>query len=297
VFTSNAAQGSDGGGIYTEKSITVTGGSFTSNTAASGGGAIAYNPPGTSDSQMTLTNVSFNTNSAEFGGGVLSEPTVSQGTITTSVSGCLFNANKATSTHAAGGGMYVLTTATNSGSATVTITNSTFYKNASDAIGGGLAISTNMTGSGSYTASLTSLTIYQNTASSQGGGLYISQTGAPAPKVRNSIIAGNSGPAAANGPDVYGTVSNQVGFNLVGAVDGSSGWNSTNYTGTVANPKPAGLDPNGLADNGGPTETIKLLTTSQGYRNGDPTLKGTTDQRGLTRTTYVSIGAYDPDAS
>jgi hypothetical protein len=105
-----------------------------------------------------------------------------------------------------------------------------------------------------------------------------------------------------NGPDVYGTV-NSLGFNLVGeggkntVVDGNKGWIAADYVGSDVNPQPAGLDPNGLADNGGPTETIKLLTTSQGYRNGHRTLLGTMDQRGLTRTTYVSIGAYDPDAS
>jgi predicted outer membrane repeat protein len=307
VFTSNTASINDGGAIYTEKSLTVSGGTFTNNLAGTGGGAIEYHPPGTSNSQMTLTNVTFTTNTAELGGGVLSDPAVSQGTTTISVSGCLFNANKATGSGAGGGGMEVAAVASGSGSASLTITNSTFYKNMSDNAGGGLAILNSLTGSGTNTSSLTSLTIYQNTAAltGVGGGLDIATTGTgTTPKVHNSIIAGNTGPVNDNGPDVYGTVNSQ-GYNLIGeggtatvTRDGNKGWVASDYVGTDANPKSAGLDPNGLADNGGPTETIKLLSTSQGYRNGDVgTLLGTQDQRGLTRTTYVSIGAYDPDAS
>jgi predicted outer membrane repeat protein len=306
IFTSNSASNNDGGAIYTTLHLTVTGGSFTSNTATNGGGgAIEFTPPGTGSSGLTLTNVTFTTNSALYGGGLDESFTVSQGSVTVSVSGCLFNTNHATgNTGSGGGGILVNPTTTNSASASFTISNSTFYNNSSSNSGGGLSLSESQSGSGSNTASLTSLTIYQNSAADFGGGLFI-WSGARAPKFDNSIIAGNtvSGPAA-DGPDVYGTV-NSLGYNLVGEGglpnqpprDGNTGWIASDYVGSDTNRMPAGLDPNGLADNGGPTETIKLLTTSQGYRNGDPGLKGTQDQRGYTRKTYVSIGAYDPDAS
>jgi hypothetical protein len=309
IFTSNTVTGNAdhtnylGGGIYTTDKLSVTGGSFSSNSAFAGGGAIAYNPAD-GNSQLNLTNITFYNNSGE-SGAVDSNVDIDQGTVAVTVSGCLFNANKATGPSAdassiGGGGISVFHQTTGSGSASFTITNSTFYKNTSDYFGAGLSLVTNNNGTGTNTLSLTSLTVYQNTAGTKGGGLYINllSVNPTKPQIHNSIIAGNTNDGvAADGIDVYGDVSSQ-GFNLIGVKDGSSGWIASDYKGTAANPLPAGLDPNGLADNGGPTQTIKLLTSSQGYRNGDPNLAGTTDQRGYTRQTgKVSIGAYDPDAT
>jgi hypothetical protein len=125
----------------------------------------------------------------------------------------------------------------------------------------------------------------------------------------NSIVAGNT--AQAQGQDIYGPISS-LGYNLIGAVDATNGntWLANDQTGTVANPLNPGLDPLGLQDNGGPTNTIRVLNTSPAYRRGDPGLQDLplddarrTDQRGLTRNgmvdmnQVVTIGAYDPDAS
>jgi hypothetical protein len=65
---------------------------------------------------------------------------------------------------------------------------------------------------------------------------------------------------------------------------------------------PAGLDPSGLGDNGGPTQTIALLSTSMAVDGGDdaicsaPPVNGV-DQRGLPRPgaghSHCSIGAYE----
>jgi hypothetical protein len=127
--------------------------------------------------------------------------------------------------------------------------------------------------------------------------------------VRNSIIAGNTGPAAANGPDVFGSVNPAApaGYNLIGIDNGSSNWVSTDKVGNAANPKSGGFSSQELANNGGPTMTIALNTSgpnqSLAYLNGDPGLAGTTDQRGVVRQYVrgpgpkVTIGAWDPVGS
>jgi hypothetical protein len=47
-----------------------------------------------------------------------------------------------------------------------------------------------------------------------------------------------------------------------------------------------------LAANGGPTQTCALLAGSPASGTGDPSLLGSTDQRGVVRALRVSIGAY-----
>src|SRR5208337_1134584 len=71
----------------------------------------------------------------------------------------------------------------------------------------------------------------------------------------------------------------------------------------VADP---GLDPNGLQNNGGPTQTIALVTGSPAIDAGSNALavNPTTDQRGALRGpaglnagTTVDIGAYEASSS
>jgi hypothetical protein len=266
-----------------------------------------------------LSNVTFTTNTAVYGGGVYCSVSPTSGALAMTISGSTFNGNKANlgsppaapgdanpyivTTTYTGGGLYVTTNASGSGSVQLSVSNSTFYQNVSNYFGGGIALRLNNNGTGSVKAILTSLTVYKNQATQAGGGLYISLNGNDPCYVQpdNNIIAGNTiNTDSSNGPDVFGIVSETGGggFNLIGDGTGSEGWGSNDYVGTTAKPFSAGLDPNGLASNGGPTQTIKLLTTSQwAYRTGDPNLIGKQDQRGLTRRVYVSKGAYDPDAS
>ena len=92
-----------------------------------------------------------------------------------------------------------------------------------------------------------------------------------------------------------------LGFNLIGETDGGNTvWLSNDIKGTSANPQSPGLDPNGPTDNGGLTFTIKLVTGSKAYHNGNPA-------RGRFRRTptgLYSLGhirnnkpsaLYDPD--
>src|SRR5882672_7121284 len=61
----------------------------------------------------------------------------------------------------------------------------------------------------------------------------------------NTIVAGNSG--SANIWDAAGTFASQ-GFNLIGIINGSSGWTSLDLTGTSGGPLDPKLTP--LANNG-----------------------------------------------
>jgi len=109
----------------------------------------------------------------------------------------------------------------------------------------------------------------------------------------NTIVAGNT--ASASGPDALGTVASQ-GNNLVGETDGSSGWVSSDLTGTIATPLNPLLAP--LGNYGGPTQTMALLPGSPAIDAGNNGLipSGvTTDQRGLPRIVNgtVDIGAFE----
>jgi hypothetical protein len=85
----------------------------------------------------------------------------------------------------------------------------------------------------------------------------------------NTIVAGNTG------GDISGSGSYSQTYSLVGG-----------------QPR---LAP--LGDYGGPTQTMALLAGSPALDAGDPTQRGTADQRGVVRTGGVNIGAYQASAS
>ena len=103
------------------------------------------------------------------------------------------------------------------------MTNCTVSGNSAGGDGGGLY-------SGG-TTSLTNCTISDNYASVGGGLLNNDFHGTVT--LGNTIIAGNM--ATNTGPDVSGAVDSS-GNNLIGEVDGSSGWVSSDLIGTIADP-------------------------------------------------------------
>ena len=149
-----------------------------------------------------------------------------------------------------------------------TIVNSTFASNAATERGGALAASgvgANMT--------LINCTVAANSAA-LGGGIATEQQGAVT--LRNTLIATNAG------GNCLGTLTDGGG-NLddgtsCGLVDSSSSSNAG-----------AGLDPGGLRDNGGPTQTIALVAGSGAIDRGieavcaDATTVKGRDQRGEPR--------------
>jgi hypothetical protein len=127
--------------------------------------------------------------------------------------------------------------------------------------------------------------------SAQPGGIF--QAGSGSNALRNDLIATNT--ATTSAPDVYGPFTSQ-GYNLVGKSDDSSGFtNGVNQdlVGTVSAPVDPTLDPNGPQNNGGPTATIALLSTSPAVNAGTSTGAPATDQRGFARAGAPDIGAFE----
>ena len=228
--------------------------------AAIGGGALADN----SATNTTISGCIFSSNESMGGGAILS-----QGTMT--ISNSTFNGNAA-SFAGNGGAIYAV-------SGAMSINSSTFSGN-SAALGAAIANS-------SATLSLINVTVSGNSASTLGGGI---MAGGGTTTLKNSLVADNTG--TGGGPDIFGTVVSQ-GYNLIrtttdATIDGT-------LTGNIT-----GQDPKlgFLADNGGPTQTISLLTGSPAIDaipgcNGAPAV----DQRGVPRPqgTSCDMGAYELD--
>ena len=196
-----------------------------------------------------------------------------------------------------GGGLY------NTG--TTTLTDCTLSGNKASILGGAiftngpnlslsdctLALNTAGVSGGAIDAqgpvTVTSSTFSANIATSGGGGGIDNYGNGFSVKIGDSILAGNS---CGFGPDFSnGVVS--LGHNLVGETDDSSGWVSSDLTGTIAQPLNPLLAP--LGNYGGPTQTMALLPGSPAINAGTSTGAPTTDQRGQPRVGAVDIGAFE----
>ena len=278
-----------GGGIYSWGTLTVTNSTFSGNRASGGGGIFSW---GT----LTVTNSTFSGNSVLHGdggaivnaGGTLTVVTNSTfsgniaddgGAIENSgpltVTNTTFSSNGAsTFSNGGGGGIY-------NGGGTLTVTNSTFSGNIASGGGGIVSVIFNETG----TVSVTNSTFSGNSADDSGA---IENYGPLT--VTNTIVANST-----SGGNCAGTITDG-GHNID---DGTT----CGFTGGSTNPV---LDPAGLKNNGGPTQTIALQATSAAVDGGDETVcfmtTGTApvnslDQRGFARPgaghTHCSIGAFE----
>jgi len=170
-----------------------------------------------------------------------------------------------------------------------TLTNST--------VSGNLAPFGNGGGIDAATATLLNCTIVENIART-GGGLFHSPGGTFT--VRNTIVALNLVDFAGTDRDVSGAFTSQ-GHNLIGVGGGTGFTNGVNgdLVGTSANPIEPKLG--ALANNGGKTQTHKLLAGSPAIDAGDNAGAPATDQRGLPRrkdgngdgVAIVDIGAFE----
>jgi hypothetical protein len=291
TFSGNGASGTDGqgGGIANAGTLTVTNSTFSGNGAYDGGGGIE------SYGTLNVTNSTFSDNYGGYGGG----GGIENGGGTLNVTNSTFSGNNV---YQGGGGI-------ENGGGTLTVTNSTFSGNSASASDGGgiynyngLTVVTNSTFSG-------------NSACTLGGDCYggaggISNAGTAT--VTNTIIANST-----SGPNCAGGVTDG-GHNIDdGTTCGFTGTGCTTTTGTsFCNTNPV-LDPAGLQNNGGPTQTIALCTgtgtPSAGCTGASPainagnesicsTMTGTApvdnlDQRGYVRpgagATSCCIGAYE----
>jgi|GEM_PF-733433 len=233
---------------------------------------------------LTLTNDVITGGKAHFGGGIYN-----RGSLTvqnTTISGNI--TTLPTAADGQGGGIYtasaVQVTITNStlsgneagqGAAinnaccTVVVTNSTI-------VGNGLVGGSTFGGSVNLTGG-TETFINDTVANNSGIGVYNDPKGTL--NLGATIVAGN-------GTDVSGSIISQ-GFNLIGNTSGGSGF----ITSDLQNVSP-NLGP--LANNGGPTQTLALLSPSPAI-NYIPVgqCAVATDQRGVTRDSLCDIGAYE----
>ena len=256
-----------GGGIYNTGTLTVTGCTLTGNNGVSGG--AIYSSGGT----LTLTNSTLSGNTASDGNGGGNGGGIDSSTATVTLTGCTLNGNSAGS----GGGISRI-------GGSMTVTNCTFSGNAT--LSGGFGAGIYNTGSGGSGLVLTNCTLAGNTASQagKGGGIY-NTAGAI---IQSCILNGNT--ALGGGPDVFGTITSG-GSNMIGDPNGVAYGFTGPHDQIYVNPK---FDPNGLKNNGGPTQTIALLAGSPAI-NSDYNGLTTTDQRGFARPqdTRADIGAFE----
>jgi hypothetical protein len=268
------AGSSTGAGIYNQGQLIVNGSTFSNNMAVFGS---AINNLGIASINLSL----FTNNSISQAGTILSSGTLS-------IDRSTFSNN--TSNNGAGifaGGIITVTHSTFSGNlattndggaifangGTMTIVNSTFAGNTAAGTGGGLVTSA----SNPSVVNINNSTFYGNKASF-GGGVRVWLGSAT---LQNTIVANSL-----SGGNCSRTTSN--GYNL--SSDGTCAGNTGDLTYT--NPK---LGP--LANNGGPTLTMALLTGSPAIDHGNNATCATTDQRGVPRPLgpRCDIGSYELD--
>jgi len=287
AFLGNKADGS-GGAIATGRNLIIKDSVFSGNGAnndndTSGvGGAIVAG-----GSAMTVTNSTFADNHAQSGGAIYA--------FTVNLSNVAISGNTAGQS---AGGVFI----SESGS----IDKSLISGNTAGSVGGGIMykgccselLVTNTTISGNSTrsyggalfASLTdnirffNSTLSGNSAGSGGGGIFSDGSRL---YLYNTIIANSTGGDCqldSAGITSSNSLIEDSGANACGLTNGSNG--------TII-----GSDPNlaPLADNGGPTQTHALLSTSPAIDAGDDTVCPVTDQRGVTRPqgAHCDIGAYE----
>lgn len=252
----NGSASGGGAGIFNSGTLTVTDSTVSANSTDIDGGGIFNSGTLT----VTNTTVSGNSVSCCFGGGIFNEGTLA--VTNSSVSG---NSSKLFY----GGGIF------NQG--TFTLTNSTVSGNSVKLRYGGGIFNLG-------TLTVTNGTVAGNSVPSGGGGIgnFLGTLALKNTIVANSVSGGN----CYNDQGTFGS----QGHNLS---DDDSCTSLFTNTGDK-NSTPAGLDPGGLKNNGGPTPTIALLPASAGVDAiptnptnyctlADGTTPIDTDQRGVSR--------------
>lgn len=285
AFSGNS--GSNGGAVGNlGNSLVVVNSSFDANAATGtegnpgnggNGGAIVFDG---ADTMMTLCGSVFTKNTAGAQGGAIfrvaytNEPTV--------VQQCAFDGNSADPTVGLAGALYLEHT-------NITMTATTISRNKAH-YGGGFWVGQ------SAVADLTNVTIAEN-SSDQGGGLWFANQ--VSGTFLNCTIAGNTagyGAALFNGSNMVTLKNSVVTGNNCKNGPFSGGDTNLGFDGgdgcvagaTIGDPL---LGP--LADNGGPTETMKPKPGSPAIGQGMAC--PATDQTGKARKTPCTLGAVEAD--
>lgn len=284
ITGNDAAVGIGGGIIANNTTLTITGSTIMENSTGQGGG-IAQSGGGT----LTMTNSTVSGNTAKnFGGGGLA-----LGIVTANITASTISGN--TANQSGGGIKYSVISSVGS----LTLVNSTIANNTVtgvNASGGGLFAS----GSPAGTVIVVGSTISGNTDAGSsgtisGGGMH-NEGGVMS--LANTVVAGNT--STGTDPDVFGAFASGK-YNFIGDGGDATGLvNNVNSdrVGTAASPLNSQLGT--LADNGGPTQTMRPQTGSP-LLDKIPALGGcnnqgtAVDQRGVPRPQNLScdIGAVE----
>jgi hypothetical protein len=268
----------EGGGVSNyESALTLINSTISGNAAAVAGGLWSSGGLPSYQGKSTLINCTISGNAATGRGGAVSVTGSGGGVYNTNpvtLTDCTISGNTATD----GGGLYCKFVGR------LALTDCTISGNmATD--GGGLYCKSGTT------TSITACTISGNTAGGNGGGVYVysGQYDIANAALTDTIVAGNTG-TGGSASDIGGS----------GAGSGTSG--SYNLTGTGGSGGLTAADHNllniaapalsALANNGGPTQTMALLTGSPAIGAGTAIAGATTDQRGLAIDSPPDIGAY-----
>ena len=216
---------------------------------------------------LTLRDCAVLNNSGGSGGGAVNGATMH-------VTNCTFAGNQSTGN---GGALR------NVGD--LVVTNSTFNNNT--AVSSGAIASFVSNGQPALTLNVINCSISGNTASdpTNGTGGGILNGNLSTATVSNTIVAKNT---ATTGTDVSGPFTSG-GHNLIRIATGSTGFINGNNGDQVG--ISAGLD-DILKNNGGPTDTMALLSGSTAINNGGASASST-DQRGAARVGVSDIGAFE----
>jgi hypothetical protein len=250
-----------GGAIANFGMLTISNSAFADNEAAAG---AAINNFGS----LTVTDSTFTANSGQSGGGIYNAGTLSVNNSTfASNGGGSSNPGSGGGIHNAGGHVAVTNSTFQSNSArsggailnanygTLIVSNSTFSGNSVNAEGGGIALING-------TAAVTNSTFSGNGAS-RGGGMVIGSgvVGSSGGELTliDSVIANSTGGDCVK--HIAATL-HDGGHNLIEDAANSCGL-TNGANGNIIGVAPK-LDPAGLKDNGGPTQTIALLPGSPG---------------------------------
>ncbi len=282
-FFGNSA--GSGGAIRNGGSATVSNTTFSGNSASGVGGGILTDGNGSlADGSLTLTDSTFSNNSASLGGG-LGVASLDLSGSTASIANSTMSGNTAD----AGGGVF-------NAESPLTITNSTIAGNSAGsstgfASGGGGILDED------GTLAVTNSTFSANSAATGGYDISsVSVTGAAVlASVKGSIVA-----SKASGGNCAGAITD-AGYNI--ANDNSCGFAKTGAANNGDGVNPL-LSSFGLANNGGPTTTIALQSTSPAIDaipfasctdQATPTASQLiADQRGYGRPDSVDDGASGP---
>jgi predicted outer membrane repeat protein len=268
-------------------SLTLSHCTFTANTAAFYGGGISNSNGGSfgGNSLLAITDCTFANNQAVRGGAVASYQRLAEqlGRAGLTVTNSTFNDN---SVCCRGGAIYVLpASVTPQLVSNCTFTGNTVPDDADPTQFGGGALYLHSPAEPNATLTVKNCTFSQNSGPVSGGGISnFGSSGSPTLLLSNSILqTGSSGENVYNGG---GTIASQ-GYNL----SNDDGGGFLTGTGDQVNTDPM-LDPAGLQNNGGPTQTVALLPGSSAINAADPSAPAR-DQRYYLRNGAPDKGAFE----